>query len=505
MGTVYLARDLQLDRQVAIKELPAEFAGDSQLRERFLREVRTAAGFSHPNLVPVYAVEASGHTLAYVMGLVEGESLAERVKRTGPLGRREAVRMLQDVGYALAYAHGRGVVHRDLKPDNIMLERATGRALLMDFGVARTITVEPTATAGMTRVGEVVGTPEFMSPEQATGDHVDGRSDLYALGLTAYYALTGVIPFQGESIPRILVRQLTETLPSLSSRRPDLPEALCAIVDRCMAKEREARFSSAEAMVEQLDAAQLAAPDVAVPIRVFVAELESLGLIGMFLSITAAAYAWNQVSRGAYADTILPITLLVAIFGGRVLQTRAEARRLRADGFTPAVIREGVRFSLEERDARRAQLRADPLVRQRRRRTIGLALLQLVMAPLLLAFATRFRVKISETDYVTSLPGIVLLISSLLCLGMGLVLLIRSPLRASLSERLVRVLALRWPSRWIVGPSGDAAVTTSPATSVPRTAVASPPPAVDLDARLARIEASLEALHAAQRNSQPLR
>src|SRR6476661_8885446 len=140
MGAVYLARDLRLDRQVALKVLPAEFAGDSALRERFLRETRTAASFSHPNIVPVHAVEEREGVLAFAMGFVEGESIAERVRRAGPLDVRSIVRLLQDIGYALAYAHGRGVVHRDIKPDNIMLERATGRAMVMDFGISRAIT-----------------------------------------------------------------------------------------------------------------------------------------------------------------------------------------------------------------------------------------------------------------------------------------------------------------------------------------------------------------------------
>ena len=160
------------------------------------------------------------------MGYVEGESLAERVKRAGPLSIKEAVRLLQDTGYALAYAHGRGVVHRDIKPDNIMLERATGRALVMDFGISRTISNAPVADTGLTRVGEVVGTPEFMSPEQASGDRVDGRSDLYSLGLVAWYAVTGQLAISGETTQKVLVKQLTETLPPIVSARADLPTPL---------------------------------------------------------------------------------------------------------------------------------------------------------------------------------------------------------------------------------------------------------------------------------------
>ena len=234
MGAVYLARDLRLDRPVALKVLPAEYAAQPALRERFLRETRTAAGFSHPNIVPVYAVEESDALLAYAMGFVEGETLTERVARAGPLPVRELVRLLQDVGYALAYAHGRGVVHRDIKPDNVMIERATGRALVMDFGISRSIAAAH-PTSALTRVGEVVGTPEYMSPEQASGDDVDGRSDLYALGLTAHFAATGRVVMTGETTQKILVRQLTEPVPSIAGARPDLPPALPVAIDRCVA------------------------------------------------------------------------------------------------------------------------------------------------------------------------------------------------------------------------------------------------------------------------------
>src|SRR5262245_59145877 len=244
MGAVYLARDVRLDRHVALKVLPAEFATQSGLRDRFLRETRTAASFSHPNIVPVYAVEEGDDVLAYAMAYVEGESLAERVKRAGPLSVRETVKLLQDVGYALAYAHGRGVVHRDIKPDNIMIERATGRALVMDFGIARSISASVGAgNEGLTRVGEVVGTPEYMSPEQATGDHVDGRSDLYSLGLTAFFGVTGVPAVSGETTGKVLARQITEPLPSVRERRPDLPAPLADAIERCAAKSPVDRFA----------------------------------------------------------------------------------------------------------------------------------------------------------------------------------------------------------------------------------------------------------------------
>src|SRR5689334_7034158 len=291
MGAVYLARDLRLDRPVALKVLPADLARDSSLRERFLRETRTAASFSHPNIVPVHAVEDRDGVLAFAMGFVEGESIAERVRRAGPLEVRGIVRLLQDIGYALAYAHGRGVVHRDIKPDNIMLERATGRALLMDFGISRSITapVDNGATRGLTRVGEVVGTAEYMSPEQASGDVVDGRSDLYSLGLVALFALTGRPAITGESTQQILVKQLTETPSPATSLRPDLPESLGAAIDRCVAKEPSARFAMAEALVEAIDSARLAPPEIPVPIRLFAQEAGTLSMVIVFLKTVIVA------------------------------------------------------------------------------------------------------------------------------------------------------------------------------------------------------------------------
>lgn len=256
MGAVYLARDRQLDRPVALKVLPAEFAAQHDLRERFLRETRTAASFSHPNIVPVFSVEERPTLLAYTMGYVEGESVAEMVARSGPLSVREVVRLLQDIAYALAYAHGRGVIHRDIKPDNIMIERATGRALLMDFGISRSLHAAPapapgSTRAGLTRVGEVVGTPEYMSPEQASGDTLDGRSDLYSLGLVAWFALTGASAMAGESTAKVLVKQLTEMVPPVATLRADVPPLLADVIERCLAKAPEERVANAEALVKR--------------------------------------------------------------------------------------------------------------------------------------------------------------------------------------------------------------------------------------------------------------
>src|SRR6185503_5899708 len=161
MGIVYLARDVDLERLVAIKVLPPEFAIRPELRERFLREARTAGKLSHPNIVPVYRADDVGDFVFFVMAFVDGETVGQRVRARGPLPPAQAARMLREVAWAVAYAHARGVVHRDIKPDNILIERDTGRALVTDFGIA----VRADATA-LTEEGRVMGTAQFMSPEQ---------------------------------------------------------------------------------------------------------------------------------------------------------------------------------------------------------------------------------------------------------------------------------------------------------------------------------------------------
>lgn len=266
MGIVFLARDVALDRPVAIKLLPPEMARQPALRDRFLREARTAAKLSHPNVIPIFAVEDLGEHVFFVMAYVEGLTLGQRVSRNGPLPPAEAMRILREVAWALAYAHAQGVVHRDVKPDNILLEDGSGRALVTDFGIAQV----SEADSGLE--SEVLGTPQFMSPEQAAGEPVDGRSDLYSLGVTAFYILAGKPLFDAPSSSEILAHHIGTPAPSLISVAPGVPTRLAAIVEQCLAKDPDDRMQRGELMAEALAGALEVRKQTPVAVRLFVKE-----------------------------------------------------------------------------------------------------------------------------------------------------------------------------------------------------------------------------------------
>jgi eukaryotic-like serine/threonine-protein kinase len=251
MGVVYLARDLDLDRPVAIKTLPPHLASDVRIRERFLREARTAAKLSHPNIVPIYrADERDGHVF-FVMGYVDGESMADRVAREHRLDPREVLREMRDVASALGYASAHGVVHRDVKAENILIESATGAAMVTDFGIARLAEAAP-----LTATGQVLGTVYYMSPEQVGGEALDGRSDLYSLGVAGFYALTGRFPFDAQMASAVLVAHVTKPAPPVLAVAPDAPRALADIIDRCLAKHADARFQSGVELADRLTAVE---------------------------------------------------------------------------------------------------------------------------------------------------------------------------------------------------------------------------------------------------------
>jgi serine/threonine protein kinase len=250
MGAVFLARDVRLERHVAIKVLPPHLAADGELRELFLREARTAARLAHPHIVAVFrADEVAGHPF-FAMPFIEGENLAERVSARGPLPPADAVRALREVAWALAYAHARGVVHRDVKPENIMIERGSGRSIVTDFGIARVEFGPVFAQDAL-----VMGTASYMSPEQIDGEPLDGRSDLYSLGVVGFHALSGTLPFTGNSVTSLLDAHRRQPAPPLSSVAPRVPAPIAAVIDRCLAKERDARYPTGESLADALEKA----------------------------------------------------------------------------------------------------------------------------------------------------------------------------------------------------------------------------------------------------------
>ena len=306
MGVVYLAREVHLDRSVAIKVLPPARAADPALRQRFLREARLAAKLSHPNVIPIHAVDEAGGFVYYVMAFIDGETLAHRVRTRGPLPASEGTRILREAAWALAHAHGQGLVHRDVKPDNILLESGTGRVLVADFGIA--------AAVGDAVGQGVSGTPEFMSPEQALGADIDPRSDLYALGVTAFFAFSGRLPFEGGSATEVLARQVTESPPPLGSLGLAVPRRVAQLVDRCLAKDREQRPPTAEALAEQLGVALEQRRELPVALRAFVkrsGRLDGSGtLIGLFTLLTGSLVAAAAIGRTAgFATLLLGATL----------------------------------------------------------------------------------------------------------------------------------------------------------------------------------------------------
>ncbi|HEX9166541.1 MAG TPA: serine/threonine-protein kinase [Gemmatimonadales bacterium] len=249
MATVYLAHDLKHDRQVALKVLKPELSA-AMGTDRFPREIHIIAKLQHPHILPLYDSGAVDGLLYYVMPFVEGESLRARLARVGRLSIAETVRLLHDIADALAYAHAQGIVHRDIKPDNVML---SGRhASVTDFGVAKAVR----ASAGdkLTTVGIAVGTPHYMAPEQAMAEAtIDHRADLYALGALGYEMLTGQPPFEASSAQAVLSAHVLEQPKDVRERRAEVPPVLAAALLKCLAKQPADRWQSAEELMAQLE------------------------------------------------------------------------------------------------------------------------------------------------------------------------------------------------------------------------------------------------------------
>jgi hypothetical protein len=252
VSMVYLARDRMLGRTVAIKVVDDRFVGDAEAIGRFRREAQLLAQLQHPCIVPVHAARrlADGR-VALVMQHMEGPTLRELIRREGPLPFARAEQVLRDVADALAYLHRRGIVHRDVKPENIYVDPDGTRAFLADFGIAKPVDGD----SGLTLTGVVLGTPTYMSPEQIDGAWLNGQSDLYSLGLVGWEMLTGTRPWGGETLYTVIYKQKHEYLPLLEQLRPGIPEHLREAVERALLKDRALRWPGAEAFLQQLGGA----------------------------------------------------------------------------------------------------------------------------------------------------------------------------------------------------------------------------------------------------------
>lgn len=514
MGAVWLARDAHLHRMVAIKVLPPELAAHHDLRERFLRETRMAASFSHPHIVPVHAVEERGGMLAFVMGFVDGESLGARVRRAGPVPVQEAVRLLQEVAWALSYAHGRGVVHRDVKPDNILIERSTQRALVTDFGIARSTTAAP--AEGLTRVGEVVGTPHFMSPEQAAGDVLDGRSDLYSLGIVGFFALTGRLPFEAATPTSLLAMHLTQAPPSVGAFRPDAPAELVEAIDRCLAKAPEDRWANGEALADALDGMRRSAPEVAPQVRVFLQRFGASIFAIVALTIVTSL-AVDRASRANNdGDILLVGVVTLAAIWGLIVQAAGRVRMLLRQGFRYRDVYAAAGAIVAEEVLTRDAIRAMPDEMQRRKRRIRIAIFSLAWTPVatwLVRTTMRFHPAERPGMWQVTKPGLVIALSAAIAFGLGVTMLASDPLkpnpflklqaffwRGPLGRLVFRIAGYRMMGSGDLGlGSTGAAGSTRPTTAGHATALAALPKALrqglgDAAPRMAKLAEELPAL-----------
>jgi tRNA A-37 threonylcarbamoyl transferase component Bud32 len=304
MSTVYLARDETLDRQVAVKVMHREMSEQEDQLERFRQEARAVAKISHPNVVSVIdAGEDGGHPYI-VFEYVEGETLKQRISRIGALDVQEAIAYAIEIARGLSIAHARNLVHRDIKPQNVLIDDE-GRAKLTDFGISRQLEQD-----GMTATGRVLGTTDYVAPEQAMGRPVDPRSDIYSLGVVLYEMLTGQVPFQADSQVGVAMKHVNEDLPDVQRRRPEVSAAVALVVERATAKEPGERYQSVGEMTDDLETA------------LEVEAARAGGTHGEATSVLDALPPPKRKLAGRTRWSWAAIALLVLVGGGALLATK---------------------------------------------------------------------------------------------------------------------------------------------------------------------------------------
>ena len=447
MGIVYLAREVSLARPVAIKVLPPALAARADLRESFLRESQTVARLNHPNIVQVYAAGERGGFVYIAMAYVEGITLGERIRTRGPLLPGQAARVLREVAWALAYAHGARIVHRDVSAENILLERGSERAIVTDFGIASAM-----QTAALDAAGQIMGNAHYVSPEQAAGEPVDARSDLYSLGIVGYYALTGRLPFDGETSADVVAQHLNTAPASITSVAGSVPPRLAAAVERCLHKDPIRRYRNAESFAEAIDLAFEHAKEIPAPLRSWInqgerelpARLAMLG-VGTMTGITFAI---------GFRHPALFFIPFVPLGGLSFIPALTRLRRVLADGYhvddLHTALREHQLARGEEIEYERRQ--GSPRVRRALRILLGLSAGGTVLGMYMAFSGTRMAVKLSPALMgplaAVEMMTFTTLFFSLVGLTVAGVPLAGEFIRHRLSSRIASANISFWKGKW---------------------------------------------------------
>src|SRR3984893_2190610 len=313
MGTVYKARDREVDRLVAIKVIRAELANDSEILSRFKQELILARKLTHKNVIRIFDLGRASGIRFITMEYIEGQDLRSLVKKQGRLTPEQSVTLIQQVCLALDAAHGEGIVHRDLKPQNIMVD-PQGRIFVMDFGIARTVGAE-----GLTMTGALVGTPEYMSPEQVKGDDVDGRSDIFSLGIIFYELLTGKMPYRGETVQRAMYKRTIERPTPASSEDLSVPPFLSDVVSKCLEIEPAKRYQSANALSADLDSWKTGVADQATSVmqrwlRRAMANRLVLASAALLILLLAGIFVYRRFPPPSTHEPAGPPPIALAVF-----------------------------------------------------------------------------------------------------------------------------------------------------------------------------------------------